>query len=66
LVVAMDLLKYFFHIDPVRTEREKGRRRKRQAKKRPRIMAVRYIYVNAQLPQTLRKAFSTIEEETSV
>jgi hypothetical protein len=45
-VVIMDILKYFFGIDPVDEEREKIQRAKRMIKrKRPVIQ--RFIYVNA-------------------
>ena len=47
LVVTLDVLKYVFHIDPVRDEGERLRGKKQVVKKRtqPHI-AIRYEYVN--------------------
>ena len=58
-VVFLDILKYFFHIDPIGPPRKKRRFRKR--KKKPQ-MVIRYIYVHSPSPIT----FSQSVEETSV
>ena len=63
-ILVLDLLKYWFGIDPVGEELERMRQEK-QAKKRKPPVVIRYIYVNAPLPQTTTRPASIIEE-TSV
>ena len=52
MVILMDVLKYFFHIDPARRERLKIRRTRARAKKKRRTLqqpklALHFIYVDA-------------------
>jgi hypothetical protein len=54
-IVVMDVLKYFFGIDPVGEEMKKMRKKKQAKKRKPVIQ--RFIYVNAP-PQPV----STIEK----
>jgi hypothetical protein len=68
-VFIMDVLKYFFGIDPVKGELEKIRRKKQKKKAKPPAIIQRFVYVHAS-PQpppktTTEQDISTIEE-TSV
>jgi hypothetical protein len=45
-VGTLDVLKYVFHIDPARGERERLRRRKYRKKRRKRGIAIHFRYVN--------------------
>ncbi|CAF1385769.1 unnamed protein product [Adineta ricciae] len=61
-VIIMDVLRYFFGIDPIRRERERIRKARRAKRRKPVIQ--RFVYVNAKpLP---KRTLSTIEEETSI
>jgi len=50
--VILDVLKYVFHIDPSRNERERLRRKTRQQKKTKSSVAIRFVY--ADNTQTVR------------
>ncbi len=57
-IIIMDILKYYFGIDPVERERERIRRAKRAKKHKPVIQ--RFVYVNA--PATSDQPVATILE----
>lgn len=60
-VIAFDILKYCFGIDPTREELERTRQKKQAKKRRPVIH--RFIYVPAPTdPSTPKRRLSTIEE----
>jgi uncharacterized membrane protein len=62
-VIIMDVLKYYFGIDPVQKERERFRRKKKnkQKKRTKPPVILRFTYVNARSSQELN---SFIEEAT--
>jgi hypothetical protein len=61
-IIIMDVLKYYFDIDPVHNDRERIRRKKRKRKPKPPIV-LRYIYVNA---SSSSQKLNTSIEETAV
>ena len=67
-IVILDILKYFFRIDPVRGARERLRRRYIQKKKKKPGVAVRFVYVNAPPtdPNSSTDTSVAIIEETTV
>ena len=61
-VVVLDILKYFFGIDPAKEERKRMREKKKRRKKR-RPVVQRFIYIPAPTdPSTPKRRLSTIEE----
>ena len=63
-VVAMDVLKYCFGIDPVHEEREHIRRKKQPKRRKPVIQ--RFVYVNASPRLSQSQEQSLTEVETTV
>jgi len=45
-VVSMDVLKYVFHIDPVKAVRKKVKKSKNEAKSKPSKTVVRFQYIS--------------------
>ena len=61
-IVIMDVLKYFFAIDPVGKELEQINKKNKLKRKKKPLVIIRYIYVNAPVIQSSEKAISTISE----
>jgi hypothetical protein len=65
-IVTLDVLKYFFGIDPVGPVRKElqSKNGKKRLKKHKHATIIRYIYVNA-LPRTSPQIMISTMEETS-
>ncbi len=67
-VVTMDVLKYFFGIDPVgptRKELELAKRRKRKPKRKKKaVRIIRFIYVHAPPQKSSEESISPVEQAT--
>jgi hypothetical protein len=60
-VVIMDVLKYWFGIDPARKETRQIKRKK-QVKIRKNPVMMRFIYVHSTVPQTPENSNSILDE----
>jgi hypothetical protein len=57
-IVVMDVLKYYFGIDPVRDELKQGK----QSKKKKPAVVIRLIYVNAPPVHSSASSISIVEK----
>ena len=64
-IIIMDVLKYFFGIDPVREQRERIRRQKQARKRQPPVIQ-RFIYVNRPSTPKLLNEQIALVNETSI
>jgi hypothetical protein len=65
VIIIMDILKYYFGIDPTREDLERLRREKRAKKRKPPVIQ-RFIYVNAPPPSISFNAPCSTIKETAV